>query len=81
MVGKAPGSPTTRGVVNVADRISRIEKFVSWGNVSPVLFEDIVPREMWRDYWDQLGAITNAMRAAQVKALLVRQHIMKFSHS
>jgi hypothetical protein len=80
MVGKAPGSPTTRGVVNVADRISRIEKFVSWGNVSPVPFEDIVPREMWRDYWDQLSAITNAMRAAQEKALLVRQHIMKFSH-
>jgi hypothetical protein len=38
----------------------------------------MVPREMWRDYWDQLSAVTNAMRAAQEKAMLVRQHIMKF---
>ena len=79
MMGKARGSPTTRGVGNVVDRVSCIEKFVSWGNVSPVQFEDMVPREMWRDYWDQLSAVTNAMRAAQEKATLVRQHIMKFN--
>jgi hypothetical protein len=77
MMGKARGSPTTRGVGNVADRVSCIEKFVSWGNVSPLQFEDMVPREMWRDYWDQLSAVTNAMRAGQEKATLVRQHIMK----
>ena len=77
MMGKARGSPTTRGVGNVVDRVSCIDKFVSWGNISPMQFEDMVPREMWRDYWDQLSAVTNAMRAAQEKATLVRQHIMK----
>jgi hypothetical protein len=79
MTGKARGSPTTRGVGNVVDRVSCIEKFVSWGNISPMQFEDMVPREMWRDYWDQLSAVTNAMRAAQEKATLVRLHIMKFN--
>jgi hypothetical protein len=79
MMGKARGSPTTRGVGNVADRVSCIEKFVSWGNISPMQFEEMVPREMWRDYWDQLSAVTNAMRAAQEKATLVRQHIMRFN--
>jgi len=79
MMGKARGSPTMRGVGNVADRVSCIEIFVSWGNVSPVQFEDMVPREMWRDYWDQLSAVTDAMRVAQEKAVLVRQHIMKFN--
>jgi len=78
MMGKAPGSPTTRGVGDVADRVARIEKFVSWGNVGPIQFADMVPPEMWRDYWDQLSALTKAMRAAQEKAALVRQHIMKF---
>lgn len=81
MMGKARGSPTTRGVRDVADRVACIEKFVSWGNVRPARFEDMVPREMWRDYWDQLSTITNAMRAAQEKATLVRQQIMKFSHA
>jgi len=81
MMGKARGSPTMRGVKNVADRVSCIEKFVAWGNVNPVQFEDMVPREMWRDYWDQLGAVTNAMRAAQGKAMLLRQHIMKFNQA
>jgi hypothetical protein len=77
MMGNARGSPTTRGVEDVADRVARIEKFVSWGNVVPVQFKDMVPPEMWRDYWDQLSKVTNAMRAAQEKATLVRQHIMK----
>jgi len=81
MMGKARGSPTTRGVGNVVDRVSCIEGFVSWGNISPMQFEDMVPREMWRDYWDQLSAVTNAMRAAQEKATLVRQHIVKFNQA
>jgi hypothetical protein len=37
----------------------------------------MVPREIWRDYWDQLSRVTEAMRAAQQKASLVRQHIME----
>jgi len=46
MTGKARGSPTTRGVKDVADRVCRLNKFVSWGNVRPVLFEEMVPRQM-----------------------------------
>jgi HNH endonuclease len=76
MMGKARGSPTTRGVADVTERISCIEEFVSWGNVSPLQFEEMVPNEMWLDYWEQLRAVTNAMRAAQEKAMLVRQHIV-----
>jgi hypothetical protein len=38
----------------------------------------MVPHDMWRDYWDQLDKVTDAMRAAQQKATLVRQHIMEF---
>ena len=45
---------------------------------SPLSFEDMVPRDMWRDYWDQLGKVMEAMRAAQQKATLVRQHVMEF---
>ena len=78
MMGEARGSPTTRGVTDVVDRVSRLEEFVSWGNVSPLSFEDMVPREMWHDYWEQLSRVTEAMRAAQQKATLVRQHIMEF---
>ncbi len=81
MIGKARGSPTTRGITDVVDRLSRLEKFASWGNVSPLSFEDMVPSEMWRDYWDQLREVTEAMRAAQQKATLVRQHIMEFKQA
>jgi hypothetical protein len=78
MIGKARGSPTTRGVTDIVDRVSRLEEFVSWGNVRPLSFEDMVPREIWRDYWDQLRVVTEAMRAAQQKASMVRRHIMEF---
>jgi hypothetical protein len=78
MVGKARGSPTTRGVTDIVNRVSRLDEFVSWGNVSRLSFENMVPHDMWRDYWDQLDKVTDAMRAAQQKATLVRQHIMEF---
>jgi hypothetical protein len=81
MTGKARGSPTTRGVKDVAGRVCRLEKFVSWGNVSPVSFEEMVPHEMWCDYWDQLTAILDAMRVAQEKAAVMRQHIMRFNQA
>jgi len=46
---------------------------VSWGNISPMQFEDMVPREMWRDYWGpNFSAVTNAMRRPRKeKATLV----------
>ena len=81
MLGKARGSPTTRDLPDVAERVARIEKFVSWGSVRPVDFEHLVPRDMWSDYWDQLSAATNAMRTAQEKAALLRQHIMNFNRA
>jgi hypothetical protein len=70
-----------RAPLKITSRTSSIAKFVSWGNVSPLSFEDMVPREMWRDYWDQLSVVTKAMRAAQQKATLVRQHIMEFEQA
>ena len=62
---------------DVADRVCRLNKFVSWGNVRPELFEEMVPRQMWCDYWDQLTTVMDAMRVAQEKADVMRQHIMR----
>lgn len=77
MSGDAKGSPKSKSVSNVQGRIAQLEKFVAWGNVSPIPMADLVPPELWQEYWDQLAAIKELMRLAQEKAQEVAAHIAK----
>jgi hypothetical protein len=76
MMGKARGSPTTRNVTDVHDRMGRLSRFEAWGNVRPIAFEGLISKAVWDEYWSQLDAVLDAMRIAQEKAAIVRDSIM-----
>jgi hypothetical protein len=68
MEGQASGSPKTRGVVDVDDRIARLSKFEEWGNLTPFPIQDVVGPEKWEEYWNACQEIENKMKAAQLLA-------------
>jgi hypothetical protein len=76
MMGKARGSPTTRNVTDVHERMARLSRFEAWGNVRPIAFEGLISKTVWDEYWAQLDAVLDAMRIAQEKAAIVRDGIM-----
>jgi hypothetical protein len=68
MQGLAPGSPKTRGIANLDERIALIEKFERWGNVKPLPLRKCVGEEEWLSYWARCDKITAQLREAQVQA-------------
>jgi hypothetical protein len=72
MIGKALGSPTTKNVVDIQERMLRLARFEEWGGVHPIPFEELISKIVWDEYWAQLEVILDAMRVAQEKADVVR---------
>lgn len=68
MQGPAPGSPKTRGIANLDQRIALIEKFEAWGNVERFPIRESVGEDEWRTYWERRDAITALLGEAQVQA-------------
>jgi HNH endonuclease len=77
MMGKAVGSPKTKNVVDIQERMSRLARFEEWGGVHAIPFEELISKITWDEYWRQLEVILDAMRAAQEKAIVVRKDIMR----
>jgi 5-methylcytosine-specific restriction endonuclease McrA len=76
MTGKARGSPTTRDVAGIQDRVARLIQFEAWGNVHPIVFEGMISKAAWDAYWAQLDVVLDSMRVAQEKAASLRETIM-----
>jgi hypothetical protein len=70
--GPAPGSPKTRGITNLDDRIGLIEKFEAWGNVEPLPLRECVGEEEWQRYWARCDAIIAQLKEAQAHADRIR---------
>ena len=68
MQGLAPGSPKTRGIAHLDQRIVLIEKFEAWGNVEPLPIRECVGEEEWRSYWARCDTINAQLSEAQVQA-------------
>lgn len=75
MTGKARGSPATRSVAGIQERMERLRQFEAWGDVRPIAFEELVSKTAWAGYWTQLEAVLDSMREAQAKAVVVREEI------
>jgi 5-methylcytosine-specific restriction endonuclease McrA len=76
MTGKARGSPTTRNVAGIQERMACLTHFEAWGNVRPIAFEGMIPKPAWDAYWAQLDVVLDSMRVAQQKAASLREEIM-----
>ena len=75
MESKAPGSPKTRGVGNLAERIERLRRFEEWGAVKPLIFGELVDKRIWEKHWANLNSIITAMKSAQSHAETLRGEI------
>ncbi len=75
MEGNARGSPKTKNVGDLDQRIARIEKFVAWGKVERLELETFAEPEQWDAYWQRLTVIVEAMHEAQKYAEKVQAPI------
>lgn len=75
MLGNAPGSPTTRGVPDVAARVARLEAFERWRKPTFIRFEDVVDMEQWAAYWRLRDAMHAEMLRCQEIADRIRTEI------
>jgi hypothetical protein len=72
MEGNARGSPKTRGIKDIRERIERLQQFEEWGRVQRLDFRRLVGPEIWDEYWSALEIIISKMFEAQKEAVKVR---------
>ena len=77
MTGPAKGSPKTKGITDLENRIKRINAFVAWGAIEPLQLEQFAEPALWKAHWDNLTAIEKNMKEAQVHAVQIRSAISK----
>ncbi|KAA0894339.1 HNH endonuclease [Oryzomonas rubra] len=75
MLGPAKRSPGTRKIVDLHERITRLEAYEKWGNVTPIDFASIVPPDLWQEHWLNMHRLHDDMKLAQEVALRVRKVI------
>ena len=75
MNSDARGSPRSKGVSDLEQRIDRLRRFVEWGNVKPLPLSELAGVEQWNAHWANLHTILQKMQEAQQHAVLVREAI------
>jgi hypothetical protein len=73
--GTAKGSPKTRGVPDIEERIARLDAYEKWSDHPPLDLAAIVGTERWKAYWQQLEEIEASMHKAQIEAAQIRDLI------
>ncbi|WP_299425067.1 HNH endonuclease [Sphingomonas bacterium] len=76
MAGLAKGSPGSRGVTDIEERIAVLERYETWGEIEKVELEALVGSDLWKSYWDRLAAIESLMFEAQAEAIVIRERII-----
>lgn len=76
MLGNASGSPGRRGVLDLKERVARLEDFERWGNVVPLSLAELVGLENWDAHWARHDAIVASMRDAQAFAEQIKRAIV-----
>lgn len=72
---KAKGSPKTRGISDIDQRVARLNAFESWGAIAPLPLKDLVGTGIWDAHWANLDALEIAMREAQMHAAQIKTAI------
>jgi len=75
MLGGAKGSPKTRGVRDIDERVERLDRFVEWGQIEPLPLRELGGANDWDTHWANLEAVVAKMREAQVHAAKLRGNI------
>lgn len=74
MLGTAPRSPAARGILDLQQRILRLERFEAWSNCTPLNLKVLVSPKLWDAYFGMQAEILQKMREAQKLAIeIVRE--------
>ena len=68
MGSDAKGSPKTRGVLDLEQRVSRLAQLEATLELKPTDLASFVEPELWQTYWHRLDEIERLMFAAQKDA-------------
>jgi hypothetical protein len=75
MTSSAPRSPATRGVPDVAERISRLEGFEAWREPTLFNFEAKVGGPLMEQHWLNLDRLIAVMKECEDTARAIREAI------
>lgn len=75
MFSKAKLSPKSLGVLDLEQRVKRLEAYEAWGAPTIVDFEGIVGTEIWGQHWANWKHIQESMCKAQVLANDINQKV------
>jgi len=75
MIGPAAQSPTNRGVSDILERISRLERYETTFTRIHIDFESVAPPELWELYWNNLNELHAFMKTCQSTADELRREI------
>ncbi len=76
MLGKARLSPTGRGLVDVNERIARLDAYENWRSPTRVDFESILGLNEWEKYWSLCEAVIAELQKCQVVADAIRKRVV-----
>jgi hypothetical protein len=77
ILSKAKLSPTGRGIMNVAERVARLEAYECWRLPTKVDLEGIVGREDWEGYWSLCEKVIEELRHCQQVADSLRTRVIQ----
>lgn len=80
MLSDATLSPKSKGVVDIEQRVQRLEAYAKRGDATQIDFEKIVGPDDWKHHWDNWKQILDAMAKAQDLADSIRDVVAQ-SHS
>jgi len=75
MLGVARHSPSARKIVDVVQRVSRLDAFAAWADCMPLNMKELVSPALWNEYYAIQQEILNKMREAQKLAVTIATEI------
>lgn len=73
MLGPAAQSPRTRRLLDLEERISRLERYETTFRRVRIDFESVIPPELWRSHWDNHDRLHRLMHEFQKVADQVKE--------
>ena len=74
----AKRSPAARGVLDLSQRIERLEAFEAWREPTRVNFEEALGEDLWLRYWSAHDHLLQAMRECESTADEVRAAVRAY---
>ncbi|UVI31019.1 HNH endonuclease [Paenibacillus spongiae] len=68
-------SPQSRGVTDLVNKISRLEKYEKWKAVMPLNFKDLIDEELWEEHWNNYNQLIELMKRSQQTSAKVQQQL------